>query len=175
MFWVQSINIRADKVLRLARGMITHTLMTERDRFTYTPAGTKSHTHCSVCHFLISCCSVLKPLHPPCREQTLCSFLFVMLITLSLTVPHSACQLAFILFSFFLSSCRHVLSDFLGYVKVPPCIVRCSWNQLYYPACIFLHRNGKKGRQRKKKSISFPFANSITRSRDFPPLICFLF
>lgn len=53
-----------------------------------------------MCHFLISCCSVLKPLLPLCREWTRCSFLFVMLITLSLTVPHFSCQLAFILFCF---------------------------------------------------------------------------
>lgn len=94
------------------------------------------HTHSSVCHFLISCCSVLKPLHPPCREQTLCSFLFVMVITLSLTVPHFACQLAFIyfffLFSFPFSGMYCQL--FLGYVSDPPCIARRSWNQLYYVA-----------------------------------------
>lgn len=46
----------------------------ESDRFTRThpQADTSTqrhtHTHSSVCHFLISCCSVLKPLHPPCRE-----------------------------------------------------------------------------------------------------------
>lgn len=73
------------------------------DRFTYPKSGrsTQRHTPGPVCHFLISCCSVLKPLLPLCREWTLCSFLFVMLITLSLTVPHFSCQLAFILFCFF--------------------------------------------------------------------------
>lgn len=51
-----------------------------------------------MCHFLLSCCSVLKPRPPLCREWTLPSFLFVMLITLSLTVPRLSCQLAFIVF-----------------------------------------------------------------------------
>lgn len=72
------------------------------DRFTSSKSGrstqTHTHTHGPVCHFLISCCSVLKPRPPLCREWTLCSLLFVMLITLSLTVPCFSCQLAFIVF-----------------------------------------------------------------------------
>lgn len=67
-----------------------------------------------MCHFLISCCSVLKPLLPLCREWTRCSFLFVMLIALSLTVPHFPCQLAFILFCF-----PHILATSLSLYRQP--------------------------------------------------------
>lgn len=82
-----------------AAGLQTGRRRMMTDRFTYPKSGrsTQRHTHGPVCHFLISCCSVLKPLLPLCGEWTLCSFLFVMLITLSLTVPHFSCQLAFIL------------------------------------------------------------------------------
>lgn len=51
-----------------------------------------------MCHFLLSCCSIPKPRPPLSREWTLPSFLFVMLIALSLTVPRLSCQLAFIVF-----------------------------------------------------------------------------
>lgn len=68
--------------------------MTDSHTPSLVGAHTETHTHSPVCHFLISCCSVLKPRPLLCREWTLRSLLFVMLIRLSLTVP-----------CFFLSTC----------------------------------------------------------------------
>lgn len=90
-------------MLLLARGMIAH--MHERRRQIHTHPRAQKLTHSSVCHFLISCCSLSLNLFTLCAGSRHCAlFLFVMVITLSLTVPHFACQLTFTLFSPFFFS-----------------------------------------------------------------------
>lgn len=150
----------------------------------HTPAGSckcrESHTHSSVCHFLISCCSVLKPLHPPCREQTLCSFLFVMVITLSLTVLHFACQLAFILFGFFSFLSSACTVRFLGEHLSPslhhsPLLEPIILSSLPFQ---FLQWEGQKEIQIYSLCYQHhTFTNLFLRScsRDFHSLLCLLY
>lgn len=74
-----SVNAAADSCVMNSRGTILLGAHTGRRGTDCHPTGwyeraqkhnTQAHTHAcsSVCYFLISCCSVLKPLHPPCRE-----------------------------------------------------------------------------------------------------------
>lgn len=105
-----------------------------------------------------------------------------MVITLSLTVPHFACQLAFILFSFFPPLFFHPAYTvrFLGvlFFLVPPCVIHHSWNQFYYPAS---PSNSYRANDKKEICIyslrrQHPtFTNLFLRShsRDFHSSRCF--
>lgn len=103
------------------------------DRFTHTRRLRNSHT--------AQCATSSSPAAPSLNLFTLragsrhCAlFLFVMVITLSLTVPHFACHLTFTLFSLFLYFFSMYCQISWRMFKVLPRIIPRSCNPLLYTA-----------------------------------------